>query len=311
MRSTAGAWILAMAIVAALSIPLVRKPATRNAPVGPWRRALDQVRRKRSTRIATVTIVAMCIVGALAPALAPYPETRPLDSLTMMSVPPSPQTLLGTDNVSRDVFSRMLYGTRISLGIAMLAVLLSVTVGTFYGAIAGFAGGRVDAVMMRLIDAALSIPRILMLIAVTALWNEVSLPVLIMLIGLTGWFGVSRIVRAEVMAVATREFIVSARSLGAGPARVLLRHILPNVLSPVIVAATLGIGNVIILEAGLSYLGLGIQEPSASWGNIILSGSQDVAGTWWVALFPGLAIVTTVMAFNTIGDGLRDALDPR
>ena len=311
MRTTVAAWIVAIAIVAALTIPLLRAPAGRDAPTGPWRRAFYQLRRKRSSRIATVTIVAMCIIGVLAPALAPYDQRHPLDMLTMVSVPPSPRTLLGTDNLSRDVFSRILYGTRISLGIAMLAVLLSVTVGTLYGAIAGFVGGRVDAVMMRLIDAALSVPRILMLIAVTALWNGVPLPVLILLIGLTGWFGVSRIVRAEVMAMATREFVVSARSLGARPARVLLRHILPNVLSPVIVAATLGIGNVIILEAGLSYLGLGIQEPAASWGNIIYRGSQDVASTWWVALFPGLAIVMTVMAFNTIGDGLREAVDPR
>jgi ABC-type dipeptide/oligopeptide/nickel transport system permease subunit len=308
---TIAAWILAIAIVAAVSVPLLRPPAGRDAEVGPWRRAFDQIRRKRSTRIAIVTIVAMCIIGALAPALAPYGERQTLDIITMVSVPPSPQTLLGTDNLSRDVFSRILYGTRISLGVAMLAVLLSITVGTLYGAIAGFAGGRTDAVMMRLIDAALSVPRILMLIVVTALWNGVPLPVLIMLLGLTGWFGVSRIVRAEVMAMATREFVVSARSLGAGPVRVVLRHILPNVLSPVIVTATLGIGSVIILEAGLSYLGLGIQEPAASWGNIIHRGSQDVAATWWVALFPGLAIVATVMAFNTIGDGLRDALDPR
>jgi peptide/nickel transport system permease protein len=165
--------------------------------------------------------------------------------------------------------------------------------------------------MMRIIDALLSVPRILVLIAVTALWDRLSLPALIVLIGLTGWFGVSRIVRGQVMALSTREFVISARSLGANGWRVLGRHILPNVLSPVIVAATLGVGNVIILETGLSFLSLGVQPPQASWGSIILDGSEQVHAAWWISLFPGLAIVATVMAFNAVGDGLRDALDPR
>jgi peptide/nickel transport system permease protein len=191
---------------------------------------------------------------------------------------------MGTDFASRDVFSRLLYGARVSLSIALLAILLSATVGTLYGAAAGYYGGRVDAVMMRIIDAALSVPRILLLITLLVLWGAVPVAALIVVLGFTGWFGVSRLVRAEVLALKERDMVV---------------------------AATLGIANVIVIEAGLSYLGIGVRPPLPSWGNMIQDGVSQIATVWWVSLFPGLAIVATVMAFNIIGDGLRDALDPR
>jgi peptide/nickel transport system permease protein len=165
--------------------------------------------------------------------------------------------------------------------------------------------------MMRVIDALLSIPRILMLLAIFALWGRVSLGALVLILGLTGWFATSRLVRAQVLSLKTEEMVVAARALGARHRRIVWRHILPGVTSTVVVAATLGIGNVIILEAGLSFLGVGVQPPTASWGNIISDGASNVAGLWWMSLFPGLAIVLTVMAFNIIGDALRDALDPR
>jgi peptide/nickel transport system permease protein len=203
------------------------------------------------------------------------------------------------------------YGARISLSVACLAILLSITVGTAYGTIAGYVGGRTDAVMMRVIDALLSIPRILMLLAIFALWGRVSLGALVLILGLTGWFATSRLVRAQVLSLKTEEMVVAARALGARHRRIVWRHILPGVTSTVVVAATLGIGNVIILEAGLSFLGVGVQPPTASWGNMISDGASNVAGLWWMSLFPGLAIVLTVMAFNIIGDALRDALDPR
>ena len=165
--------------------------------------------------------------------------------------------------------------------------------------------------MMRAVDAALSVPRLLLLIAVVALWQGVPLPALVVLLGTTGWFGVSRQVRAQVLALRGQEWAHAARALGAADLRVLVRHILPNALSPVIVAATLGIGNVIVLEAGLSYLGVGVQPPHPSWGNIIQEGYSNMTRVWWMSVFPGLAIVLTVMAFNVIGEALRDALDPR
>src|SRR5436309_1977580 len=167
-----------------------------------------------------------------------------------------------------------------------------------------------DAIMMRLLDACLSIPRVLLLVALLALWSPVPLTVLILIIGLTGWFEVSRLVRAEVLSVMQREYVLAARALGAPGFRIVWRHVLPNVLNPVIVAATLGVGNVIILEAGLSYLGIGARAPTASWGSIFFDGSDAFQATWWIALFPGLAIIITVLAFNVLGTALRDALDP-
>ncbi|HEU4643647.1 MAG TPA: ABC transporter permease, partial [Gemmatimonadaceae bacterium] len=185
-----------------------------------------------------------------------------------------------------------------------------VTVGTAWGAIAGYVGGRVDAVMMRIIDAALSVPRILVLIAILVLWGAVPLPQLIVLLGLTGWFAVSRLVRAQVLSLREQDMVLAARALGARDGEILRRHILPNVLSPVIVAATLGIANLIVVEAGLSYLGIGVRPPTPSWGNMIQDGAELLASAWWVSFFPGIAMVITVMAFNLAGDGLRDALDP-
>jgi peptide/nickel transport system permease protein len=218
----------------------------------------------------------------------------------------------GTDQASRDVLSRVLYGGRVSLAVAFIATLVSITLGTAYGAIAGFAGGVVESVMMRILDALLSIPRLLLLIAIFAAWRGLDVGDFIVIVGLTGWYGLSRIVRGQVLAIKGEEFVVSARALGASRARILLKHILPNILTPVIVAASLGVGHVILLEAGLSYLGIGVQPPEPSWGSIIQDGSDQVAGgAWWISFFPGMAIVLTVMAFNVLGDALREALQPR
>ncbi|HEY2855508.1 MAG TPA: ABC transporter permease [Gemmatimonadaceae bacterium] len=252
----------------------------------------------------------LCLIAIFATQLAPYAPNAQLDIVGLKSQPPSAAHPLGTDQYSRDLLSRMLFGARISLSVAMLAVLLSATVGTAYGLVAGYVGGRIDAVMMRLLDACLAIPRVLLLVAVLALWSPVPLTALILVIGLTGWFEVSRLVRAEVLSVMQREYIVAARGLGASGPGIVWRHVLPNVLNPVIVSATLGVGNVILLEAGLSYLGIGARAPTASWGSIFFDGSDAFQATWWIALFPGLAIIVTVLAFNVFGSALRDALDP-
>jgi peptide/nickel transport system permease protein len=304
-------WVLAMAIAVALAAVIARRWERAGVSGGPWGAALARLRRDTAGMLALRFLIFVAAVALFADWLAPYAPNIQPDIIGLASRPPSIAHPFGTDMYSRDVLSRLVHGARISLSIGCLAVLLSITVGTAYGAIAGYAGGRADGVMMRVIDALLSIPRILVLLAIFALWGRVSLGALVLIVGLTGWFGTSRLVRAQVLALKTEEMVVAARALGARNRRILWRHILPGVTSTVVVAATLGIGNVIILEAGLSYLGVGVQQPTASWGNIISDGASNLAGLWWMSLFPGLAIVLTVMAFNIIGDALRDALDPR
>jgi peptide/nickel transport system permease protein len=274
-------------------------------------RPLARLRRDPAAVIAAATLAVLLLAAVLAPWLAPYDPTAHLGLVRLTNQSPSLAHPFGTDLASRDVLSRVLWGARVSLGVGLLSVLLSVTLGTAYGATAGYLGGRTDGLMMRLVDALLSIPRVLLLLAVLALWGAVSVPFIVCVIGLTGWFATSRVVRASVLALREREFVMAAHALGAPGPRVLVRHILPNLLSPIIVAATLGVGNVIILEAGLSYLGLGVRQPQASWGNIIQDGADQIGTLWWISLFPGLAIVITVMACNALGDALRDALDPR
>lgn len=262
-------------------------------------------------RVALVVLGALYLAALLAPLIAPYAQSHQIDIVAMKNQSPSLAHPFGTDRFSRDVLSRVLYGARVSLSVATLAVLVSAVIGTLYGLTAAAAGGAVDAILMRLLDTMLSIPRVLLLIAILALWSPVPLGMLVILLGATGWFEVSRLVRAEALAMREREFVVAARSLGAGGGRIMLRHLLPNVLAPVVVTTTLGIGNVIVIEAGLSFIGIGAREPFASLGTMFQDGTAAFAGTWWSALFPGLAIVTTVLCVNILGDALRASLDPR
>jgi peptide/nickel transport system permease protein len=271
-----------------------------------------QLRRfDRGTRVALVVLVVLYLAAFLAPIIAPYSQSEQVDIVTMKNQPPTLAHPFGTDRFSRDLLTRVLYGARVSLSIATIAVLLSAIVGTLYGLVAASFGAAVDTVLMRLLDALLAIPRVLMLIAVLALWSPVPLWVLVLLVGFSGWFEVSRLVRAEALTVREREFVLAARALGSSRRRIMFRHLLPNVLAPVIVTTTLGIGNVIVIEAGLSFIGVGVREPNASWGTMFYEASEAFVGTWWAALFPGLAIVTTVLCFNVVGDALRGALDPR
>lgn len=264
-----------------------------------------------SGRWAAAVIVVMILAAIAGPHLVPYTGTEQLDIVRLKNAPPSWAHPFGTDQYSRDVLARVLRGARISLAISTLSVLISITIGTAYGLVAGFAGGVIDTAMMRLLDGFISIPRIFLLIAVLTLWSPVPLAALVVLLGATGWFTVSRLVRAETLSARTQDYVHAARALGASDARILWRHLLPNVATPIVVAATLGVANVIALEAGLSYLGLGAREPTPSWGSIFLDGVDFFAGNWWVVLFPGIAIIATVLAFNVLGDALRDVLDPR
>ena len=262
-------------------------------------------------RLATAGVVVLVLAALCAPWLTPYDPSAQLGIETLAGRAPSLAHPFGTDPYSRDVLSRVLYGARVSLSVAVISTLLSMTVATLYGAVAGFRGGAVDALMMRVVDGAMAVPRVLLLLAVGALWGGLTRLQLVLLLGLTQWFPVSRLVRAEVLVARGEEYVTSARALGASEWRVLFRHVLPNVLSPVLVAATIGVSNVVALEAGLSYLGFGIRPPAPSWGNIIQDGSDQVANLWWVSLFPGLAIVLTVACFTALGDALRDVTETR
>ncbi|HKP16159.1 MAG TPA: ABC transporter permease [Gemmatimonadaceae bacterium] len=267
--------------------------------------------RDSRTRIALVVLLLVTLGAILAPLLAPYDPTAHLDIEHLNSQPPSAAHPFGTDPYSRDVLSRLIYGSRVSLAVGLGSVALAMTFGIAVGIAAGYLGGAVDAVLMRLVDAAISVPRLLVLIMVVSLWGRLDLVPLTLLMAGTGWFAVSRLVRAETLALRDREFVLAARALGVPTPRVLVRHVLPNVIAPALVAAALSIANVILLEAALSYLGVGISTPTASWGAIIQDGAERVAELWWLTLFPGLAILVTVFACNALGDALRDAFDPR
>ena len=271
----------------------------------------QRLRRDSRFWIGLSVLGIIILIAVLAKQLAPFDPNAQLDISTLHSQAPSLIHPLGTDTFSRDVLSRLIYGTRISLSIALVAVTVAMAFGTLVGVIAGYMGGAIDAILMRIVDAASSIPTLLLLIVVIALWKDIGILFLTMLIAGVAWFTVSRLVRAETLAVRDADFVVAARALGSPSWRILVRHVLPNVVGPAIVAGTLAIGNVILLEAGLSYLGIGVRPPTASWGSIIQDGSERVADLWWLTLFPGLAILVTVFACNALGDALRDALDPR
>jgi peptide/nickel transport system permease protein len=289
---------------------LQARAAGASAGFGGWRATLDSFSRNRSARLGLLVVLLLGLVALVAPLLAPFDPLRPGELLTERMVGPSAVHLMGTDQSARDVLSRLLYGARISLGIGVLAVGIAVTLGTLLGAVAGYVGGWVDVATMRLVDMVIAFPRLVLLITVVALFQS-SVVLIVVVLGLTLWPSTARIVRAEVLGVREREFVQAARALGYSRRRIILRHVVPNVLAPVIVAATLGIGDTIVLEAGLSFLGQGIQPPTPSWGTMVADGRNNLLGAWWLSTFPGFAIVITVLSFNLVGDGLRDALDPR
>jgi len=281
----------------------------RTPPVAasPWAIARRRFLAHRQAMLGLAVLAALGLLSLLSPLIAPL---DPSVDLANRLQAPSAANWLGTDDAGYDMFRLLLAGSRVSLLIGFLSVGIAITLGTVVGAVAGYAGGWADAVLMRIVDLFLSVPRLVLLITAVALLRP-SIALIVIVLGLTGWMGVARLVRGQVLAVREREHVLAARALGYRPPRILFRHILPNVLTPVIVAATLGIGNAILAEAALSYLGLGVQPPDTSWGLIIFSGQDRMLDAWWITAFPGILIALTVMAFNLVGDGLRDALDPR
>ncbi len=303
--------VLVLAGVWGWSVRDARKGA---APLPPsrsqWGLAARAFRKNRTAVAALLAIVSLYLMALLTPFLAPFDPALQGDLVATRLQAPSSTHLLGTDQFARDLFSRILYGSRVSLSIGFIAVSISITIGTVLGAVAGYLGGAVDAVILRFVDMVISFPRLILLITIIALF-EPSIFLIVVVLGLTQWPQVTRIVRGEVLSLREREFIQAGRALGFSRLRIIGRHVIPNVMAPVIVAATLGIGDTIVLEAGLSFLGMGVQPPTPSWGTIVADGRNNLLGAWWISTFSGLAIVLTVVSFNLAGDGLRDALDPR
>ena len=284
--------------------------------------------RFRQHRFALVSAVLVVLIAGAALAAPLIENALGLDAtrvdLFNRLAPPSAEHWLGTDEAGRDVLVRLLFGGRVSLLVGMVAAVVAAVIGTTIGLLAGYYGGRFDTLLMRFTDGVIALPVLPLLIVLAALdLSKLPLPVgvaenenvslyrIIFIIGLVGWTTVARLVRAATLSVRTREFVLAAQGLGSSNGRIMVRHILPNVLSPVVVATTLSIGAIMLLEAVLSFLGLGIQPPIPSWGNMLTNAQELISTAPWLAIFPGLMIFLTVMAFNFLGDGLQDAIDPR
>jgi len=268
-----------------------------------WR----QFRRHRLAVISTAVLLVLAGMVILAPFIAPYA----FDAIdpTQFRKPPSAAHIMGTDDIGRDLFTRLLYGGRISLAIGLFSALVGTGVGTLLGSLAGYYGRGLDNFIMRLTDVAFSIPSLPLLIILSA-YAKSAIPVMILVIGLLSWMSTARIVRATVLSIRERDFTLAARAVGARDARIIALHILPNALAPIIVGATLGVGGAIIAESSLSFLGLGVQVPTPSWGNMLQDSQSTMSSRPWLTIFPGVAILITVLGINFVGDGLRDALDP-
>jgi peptide/nickel transport system permease protein len=269
-----------------------------------WKR----FRRNKLAVAGGIIVAVLFFVAILAPFVSPY-DPNDIDRKHILE-PPGIQHPLGTDDLGRDVLSRMIWGSQISLSVGFVAVGISVVMGIIFGSLSGYYGGWMDRIIMRFIDIMLSVPTFFLILAVIAfigssIWN------IMVIIGITSWMGVARLVRAEFLSLKEREYVLAARAVGASNMRIIFRHIMVNSLAPVLVSAVLGIAGAVLVESSLSFLGIGVQPPTPSWGNILTLGKDNMETAWWLSVFPGLAILITVLGYNLLGEGVRDALDPR
>ena len=279
-----------------------------NTPESPGRIFWKGFKKNKLAVSGTIIITALFVIAIFAPVIAPYDR----DAITVKEIlqPPSKKYLMGTDDLGRDVLSRIIWGSRVSLLVGFVAVGISLAIGAFLGALAGYYGGGVDGMIMRFVDVMLCFPTFFLILAVIAFW-EPSIWKIMLVIGITSWMGVARLVRAEFLSLKERDFVQAARALGGKDIRIIFRHILPNSLAPVLVNATLGVAGAILIESALSFLGIGIQPPDPSWGNMLTAGKNNIEIAWWLSFFPGFAIFITVLGYNMLGEGIRDAIDPR
>lgn len=272
------------------------------------RDAIARLGRNKAAMASLYFLLFLILIAFLTPWIAPY--TYDAQNLALGAAPPSANHWLGTDTLGRDQLTRIMYGSRVSLMVGFIATAVALTIGVLWGAIAGFLGGRVDAVMMRIVDALYALPFTIFIILLTVVFGS-SMLLLFLAIGAVEWLTMARIVRGQVLTIKRQEFVEAAISMGLSPWRIISRHLIPNVLGPVIVYTTLTIPSVILLESFLSFLGLGIQPPASSWGSLISGGVETMEEYPWLLIFPGLVLTITLFSLNFLGDGLRDALDPR
>jgi len=289
---------------------ILRDGADTKKGKSPWKVAM---RRFRENRLAVYSIyLILFFYGAaiLAPILAPFDPAAIPDVMTNRYLPPSWVHPFGTDEFGRDLFSRALYGARVSLSIGFLAMIIAKTVGTIYGAVSAYFGGIVDAILMRILDVWIAFPTFYLMLMLVGVF-EASLLVLVLILGLTAWPGTARFIRGEILSLKNQQFTEAARAIGLPAHQIILKHLIPSALSPVLVTAALAVAGMIGAEAGLSYLGLGIRPPTPSWGNMVSAGKDNLLNAWWVAFFPGGLLTLTLISFSLLADGLRDALDPK
>ncbi len=268
----------------------------------------QRLSKNKMAMAGLAVVVFLFVVAALAGLLAPYPPDE-IDTASVL-LSPSMEHPFGTDVLGRDVLSRMIYGSRVSLAVGFVAVGISTAIGVILGALAGYYGRTVDSVIMRFVDIMLCFPSFFLILAVIAfigpsIWN------IMIVIGVTSWMGVCRLVRAEFLTLKERDFVKAAVSQGASDLRIIFLHVMPNAMAPVLVAATLGVAAAVLVESSLSFLGIGVQPPDPSWGNMLTEGKDNIEIAWWLSVFPGVAILITVMGYNLLGEGIRDSLDPR
>ena len=273
-----------------------------------WREALLRLVSNKLSLFGSVYILIIIFLALITPFIAPYDYAY--QNLELGPSPPSPEHWLGTDTLGRDLLTRMMYGSRVSLMVGFLATIVALTIGVTWGTVAGFAGGKTDTIMMRIVDVLYGIPFIIFVILLMVIFGR-NLILLFMAIGAVEWLTMARIVRSQVMSLSKQEFILAAEAMGVSKASIIYKHLIPNTIGPVIVYATLTVPQIMLLEAFLSFLGLGVQAPLSSWGLLIRDGAVSMEEYWWLLIFPSLAFSLTLFSLNFIGDGLRDALDPR
>jgi len=259
--------------------------------------------KNKLTLFGAIVVGVLGLIAILAPLVAPYDHSRIDVQSALLS--PSVKHFFGTDHLGRDVFSRMIYGARISLSIGFVSVGISLAIGILVGSIAGYYGGKIDTVLMRFVDIMLCFPSFFLILAVVAVLGPSIMNVMI-IIGITSWMGVARLIRAEILSLKEREFIMAVRALGANDIRIIIFHLIPNAIAPVLVSAILRVAAAVLVESSLSFLGLGVQPPTPSWGNILMEGKSSLGVCWWLTIFPGCAILITVLGYNLLGEGLRE-----